>query len=170
MAARFLSREAGSRTIQPTELVHIVYQRIRSKLSRFMGGTRWFRFAAKRAMRQELAERGRARTRLKRSGKRKRIPFSQVSAEMALAGAEDLFDDLDLLTKGLMRLAELDETGPRMVRVIEMHYFEGFNWKETAERVGVSARQVRRDWRFARTWLHRYLQSDGKTNPDPVAK
>ena len=32
--------------------------------------------------------------------------------------------------------------------------------EQTAEALGVSARTVKRDWAFARAWLHRTLQSE----------
>ncbi|MCK4658530.1 MAG: hypothetical protein KAV82_03320 [Phycisphaerae bacterium] len=54
----------------------------------------------------------------------------------------------------LASLAELDE---RAASVVELRYFAGFTWAETAEILGVSSTTVRNDWDSARTWLYAEL-------------
>jgi RNA polymerase sigma factor (sigma-70 family) len=48
----------------------------------------------------------------------------------------------------------LDE---RKSRIVELKYFGGVTNDEIAEILGVSTETVKRDWRFARTWLLREL-------------
>jgi DNA-directed RNA polymerase specialized sigma24 family protein len=38
-----------------------------------------------------------------------------------------------------------------------MRFFAGLKEKEVAEALQISEETVRRDWRFAKTWLRRYL-------------
>ncbi|MCA1628190.1 MAG: hypothetical protein LC742_09535 [Acidobacteria bacterium] len=47
-------------------------------------------------------------------------------------------------------LAALDE---RKSRVVEMKFFGGLDTEEIGEVLNISPEPVKRDWRFARTWL-----------------
>jgi len=49
------------------------------------------------------------------------------------------------------------EVAPRQAKVVELRYFGGLSEEEIAEVVKISARTVRRDWDFARSWLMREL-------------
>jgi DNA-directed RNA polymerase specialized sigma24 family protein len=40
---------------------------------------------------------------------------------------------------------------------VELKYFGGMNYDEIAEVLSVSAITVRRDWEFAKAWLHKEL-------------
>jgi DNA-directed RNA polymerase specialized sigma24 family protein len=42
---------------------------------------------------------------------------------------------------------------------VELRYFGGLSNPEAAEVLEVSIKTVERDWRIARTWLHRRLSS-----------
>jgi RNA polymerase sigma factor (TIGR02999 family) len=54
-------------------------------------------------------------------------------------------------------LNEFAEIAPRQAKVVELRYFGGLSEEEIAEVLKVSARTVRRDWDFARSWLMREL-------------
>ena len=60
------------------------------------------------------------------------------------------------LDDALKQLAVLDE---RKSRVVEMKFFGGLKTEEIAEVLKISPETVKRDWRFARTWLLRELAS-----------
>ena len=60
------------------------------------------------------------------------------------------------LDEALSSLAKLDE---RKSRVVELKYFAGLTNEEIAGVLEVSPETVKRDWRFARTWLLRELSS-----------
>ena len=68
--------------------------------------------------------------------------------------APDRADDLLVVDDALDRLAARDG---RAAKVVELHYFGGLTYEETAEALDVSAATVDRDLRFARAWLHREL-------------
>ena len=54
-------------------------------------------------------------------------------------------------------LAELAAFDPRKAQVVELRFFGGLSVDETAEVLKVSPETVKRDWRFAKSWLHRFL-------------
>ena len=45
--------------------------------------------------------------------------------------------------------------------MVELKYFGGMSYEEIAEVLDVSVITVRRDWEFARTWLHKELTNPG---------
>jgi RNA polymerase sigma factor (sigma-70 family) len=62
--------------------------------------------------------------------------------------------DVLALDQALQALAEVD---PRLLKVMELRYFAGCSLEEAAELTGVSLATVKRDWAYARAWLHDYL-------------
>lgn len=63
------------------------------------------------------------------------------------------------------RLSALDA---RKARVVEYRYFAGLSGEETARLLGLSARTVDSEWRFARAWLRRELNKDGDRDNEPI--
>jgi RNA polymerase sigma factor (sigma-70 family) len=56
----------------------------------------------------------------------------------------------------LERLAAFD---PRKASIVELHFFGGLSYDETAEAVGVSAATIDRELRMAKAWLRHELTS-----------
>ncbi len=54
-------------------------------------------------------------------------------------------------------LTKLAAAYPRQGRVVEMRFFGGVEAAEIAEVLQVSETTVKRDWQFAKLWLHREL-------------
>jgi RNA polymerase sigma factor (sigma-70 family) len=75
----------------------------------------------------------------------------------ALLVSQDPRADLVGLHEALERLEALD---PRKGRVVELRFFGGLNLEETAVALNVSSETVQRDWRVAKDWLRRELQSE----------
>lgn len=73
-----------------------------------------------------------------------------VDLEEAFKLPEELSKDLPLLHEALIKLAASDS---RKANVIELHYFGGFTFEETAKILEVAKTTVERDWKFARSWL-----------------
>lgn len=67
-----------------------------------------------------------------------------------LLQAEELLE----LDEALRRLALADD---RKVKVVELCYFCGYSVEEAAALLNVSEVTVARDWRLARSWLHREI-------------
>jgi DNA-directed RNA polymerase specialized sigma24 family protein len=51
----------------------------------------------------------------------------------------------------------LEKVDPRLCRIVELRCFAGLTVDETAAVMGVAEITVRRQWSFARAWLHREL-------------
>jgi len=65
-----------------------------------------------------------------------------------------------LATSGYWETAQPDELAPldrRASQVVELKYFGGMNYDEIGDVLTVSAITVRRDWEFAKAWLHKEL-------------
>jgi RNA polymerase sigma factor (TIGR02999 family) len=54
-------------------------------------------------------------------------------------------------------LRQLGVRHPQARRIVELRFFGGLSESEIAEVLGISVPTVKRRWRFARAWLHRYM-------------
>jgi RNA polymerase sigma factor (TIGR02999 family) len=112
-------------------------------------GKAQFYAAAASAMRRILIDHARGKRRVKRGGERRRIPLDALD----LASRDD-FEEIVSVDEAVRRLQGRDE---RLARLVELRFYAGLSAKETAEVLGVTDRQVRRDWVLARAWLQREL-------------
>ena len=145
LARRQLARERGSRTIQPTTLVHEAYIKLAGNTPRAQDRAHFLAIAA-HAMRQVLVDQARERRAAKRGP-------DWVSTTLT--------DGVSTTTLGPESLLALDDAlerlDPRQRQVVECRFFAGLGDAEIAEALGVTARTVRRDWVKARAWLNRWL-------------
>jgi len=146
LAEQCMRGERPGHTLQPTALVHEAYLRLIGSEIAWQDRAHFFAVAAT-TMRRVLVDHARAKGRAKRAGR-------PVSLEDSLLVAPDRADDLLVVDDALDRLTQKD---PRAARVVELHFFGGLTYEETAEALGISAATVDRDLRFARAWLHREL-------------
>ncbi len=144
LAARYLRGERHDHTLQPTALVNEAYLRLVGSDVDYNDRIHFLAIAA-RVMRRVLVDHAKARRTQKRGGERLRVTLSE--ARLGAAGAAP---DVLALDEALERLASLDE---RKSRVVELHFFGGLTYDETAEALGVSAATVSRELRFAKAWL-----------------
>ncbi len=152
VARRHLRGEAEGHTLQTTALVHEAYLRlVGTDLS--WEGRRHFLAVAAQVMRRVLVDHARGRGRAKRGG-----GITAVALQEELAAAPARPADLLDLDEALERLSSLD---PRKAQVIDLLYFGGLSYDETAAVLGISPATVHRDLRLARAWLFRELQSAG---------
>ena len=143
-----LSAERPDHTLQTRALVHEAYLRLVDAEVDFVDRAHFFALAA-RTMRRVLTDHARARQRDKRGGDMIRVPLTDLPAPQP-----DSAIDLLQLDAALTKLEAQDE---RRARVIEMHFYGGLNYEETAEALGVSKATVDRDLRLAKAWLRREL-------------
>jgi RNA polymerase sigma-70 factor (ECF subfamily) len=148
LASVILSGERKGGTLQTTALVneallHLVGDKVLRANDR-----RHFLNVAAVQMRRILIDRARARNAEKRSG------GAKVSLEDAGQISLDRSAELIALDDALIALSEID---PAAADVVEKKYFGGYTDQETAEILGVNVAQVRRDWAYARAWLHDHL-------------
>lgn len=151
IAAWQLEHERPEHTLQPTALAHEAYVRLVACDGVFANRTAFLAMAAG-VIRHILIDHARARRTLKRGGPDARRV--ELDTSMLFASKPEL-DVLDL-HDALERLAGVDA---RAARVVELRYFGGLTDEEAAAALGVSRTTVQTDWRVARAWLRRALES-----------
>lgn len=150
IASRQISRDRGV-TLNTTELVHELYERMTRQEMLALGGPRNFFAYAAHAMRNILIDRARHRLAQKSGGDWVRVTVS----EQHEAAAYELALDVVALNDALGKLSEEDE---RAAKVVELRYFAGLSVEQIAELMGVNRRTITRDWNFARAYLQAELE------------
>ena len=137
-----------------TALVHEAYLRLAgqenvdgSERTRFLG-------LCATVMRRVLVDRARARLAAKRS-----------SLEVELAEGESVASE-DAAADSLLALEEalgrLQAFGPRLVRIVELRVYGGFEHAEIGTLLDVNEKTVRRDWMRAKALLAEWMQEAGR--------
>jgi RNA polymerase sigma-70 factor (ECF subfamily) len=149
LAHHFMGGERPDHTLQTTALVNEAYLRLSDQTRpNFTNRSHFFAVAAQ-AMRQILVRYAKSDRAQKRGGGVLKVDLD----EAALVSPEQSKEIVDL-HEALERLATLDS---RKAHVVELKYFGGLNYDEMAEVLKISRVTVRRDWEFARAWLHTEL-------------
>ena len=153
LAHYHMGRQRPEHTLQTTALVNEAYLRLADQTSpNFTNRSHFFAVAAQ-AMRQILVNYAKASQSQKRGGGALKVELD----EAALISPQQTSEILDL-NEALERLAALDS---RKAHVVELKYFGGLQHDEIAEVLKISTMTVRRDWIFAKAWLHSELQDVG---------
>lgn len=152
LAAAHMRRERSDHTLQPTALVHEAFLRLLGEGEPHWNNRGHFFSAVALVMRRILVDYARRRLAERRGGRRTREPLDDV-VEALCANPDEMLAIDDALT----RLEAVDETKAKIVR---LRFFAGLTNEEVAEQLGVSARTVKREWRFARAWLYRAIAAD----------
>jgi RNA polymerase sigma factor (TIGR02999 family) len=129
-----------------TAVVHEAYLKLERAGASAEDRCAFLALAAK-TMRHVVIDHVRERDAAKRGGGERAVTLD-TEAALAAGGAEAV--DLLTVEQGLLALQELD---PRLVSVVECHFFAGMDFAETGAVLGVSERTVQRDWRRARAFL-----------------
>ena len=151
LAAHHLQQEREGHTLEPTALVHELYMKLFGGAPIAWQDRAHFFAIAAQQMRRVLVDHARARVADKRGGAAMRLSLSQVED---WAGARDA--TLVALDEALRRLEQMDN---RAARVVELRFFAGLQEDEAAAALGISLATLKRDWKFARTWLASQLMS-----------
>ena len=153
LAAAKMAHEAPGHTLQPTALVHEAWLRlVGDEASKFENRAHFFGAAAE-AMRRILIESARRKQREKRGGRAEHVDV----AELDIAAPPGNEEESLAIHEVLDRLAAHDA---RKAEVVKLRYFVGFSFEETAEVLGVSVPTAKRDWAYARAWLHQEIGPD----------
>jgi RNA polymerase sigma factor (TIGR02999 family) len=151
IARRYMGRERAGHSLQASALVNEAYLRlIDINKVQWQNRAQFFGVAA-RTMRRILVDFARARGSGKRGG-----DIRKVSLDEALVVSSPP-QDLVALDDALQ---VLERAYPRKSQVVELRFFGGLTFEETAEALGVSVDTVKRDWRFAKLWLLRELSDE----------
>ena len=149
IARQYMRRQPAGHTFQTTELIHEAYLKIARQEDRNWQNRAHFYAAAARAMRHILVDYARSKNSRKRGGLARKITL-----EESLVASPNRSEQVVRLDDALKELEALDG---RKSRVVEMKFFGGLTTEEIAEILKLSPETVKRDWRFARTWLLRQL-------------
>jgi len=136
-------------SIEPRGLVHELYLRLVQSPVVARDRKHFYAIAAL-AMRQILTDRARRRRAAKRGG------AEQVQITLSGLAADERELDVIAVDEALTRL---EARSARQARIVELRCMLGMSVAETAEALGVSERTVHAEWRLARAWLMRELQS-----------
>lgn len=145
-ACALLKRHRSHLTLQPTALVNELYVKLRG-FSLHVLSREHFHYVAARAMRQLLTDRGR-----KMSTRDRNL----ANALTALYLERPVTDPETrcAISKLLRRMRAISASA---AHIVELHYFEGHTWGETAAIVGMEEWRVRKEASFALTWMRDYL-------------
>jgi RNA polymerase sigma factor (TIGR02999 family) len=149
LARQYMSRERAGHTLQTTALVNEAYLRLAEVHDvRWQNRAHFFAIAA-RIMRRIMIEHARKRQQLKRGGGAVRITLDEgaIIADERSAELLALDEALIVLTAKYQRKAQ----------VVELRFFGGLSIAESATVLKVDERTVKRDWEFARAWLHQRI-------------
>jgi len=147
LAAAKMAREQPGHTLQATALVHEAWLRLGDGV--FANRAHFFG-AASEAMRRILIERARRKYREKRGGGAEHVDVDKFEIAAPPGNEEESL----AVDEALDRLAAHDA---RKAEVVKLRYFVGFSFEETAEVLGISVPTAKRDWAYARAWLHQEI-------------
>ncbi len=156
VAAAYIRRERAPGVMQATSLVHELYLRLMGqKKAEWKDRAHFYTFSSK-IMRMILIDHARANQAHRRGGKSEHIPLSDDLPWVGLGTPEliDLNDALDALNR----------MDAGLVQTLELRYFLGCTIEETADIMSVSEATVKRNIKFANTWLFRRMAP----SPKPV--
>jgi len=149
LAQRHMAQERPGHALQAADLVHEAYLRLLDTGRPSWRGRAHFFALCARIMRRILVDSARSRGTQKRGAN---AAFLCLHEAVVIGGdpAADLVEDI------LMALAAAD---PRKSQVVELKVFSGFSAKETAAALNVSEETAKRDWKLAKIWLRREIDS-----------
>ncbi len=151
IASGKMARERGGQTLQPTSLVHEAWMRLGG--GDFQNRAHFFS-AASEAMRRILIERARRKCREKRGGGDvEHVDIDDVEIAAPAGNEEEALavnEALDLLAA----------VHPEKAELVKLRYFVGLPFEEVAELMGISVTTAKRDWAYARAWLHRKILAE----------
>ena len=162
LATKYIGREGGAHTLQPTALVHEAYVKMANGQDARWGDREHFMAIAAIAMRQVLVDHARRKGADKRGGGMRREDVSIEGLDGGSGGSGGVTSrelrvmELDEL---LVKLAKLDE---RSARVAEMRLFGGMQHEQIAAVLGISRTRAAADWQFARAWLASEIREEGQ--------
>lgn len=154
LARHYMRRRRPDDTLQTSDLINEAYLRLLDYRNMDWQNRAHFFAVAAQAMRRILVDHARSRNAAKREG-----GGLKVSLDQAADVGEQRAEELIALDDALKELARLDA---RKNRIVELRYFGGLSVEETAEVLEVSPVTVKREWRAAKLWLLRALNSEGK--------
>jgi len=150
IAARRLSHGVPL-TLSATELANEAYLALRQQQGApFANRNHYFAIAA-HVIRRLVVDHLRERNAQKRGGDAIHVT---LEAQRDLPAQEGNRVDALVIDSLLVALEQVDK---RAARLVELRYFAGMTLDEASDALGLSIATLKRDWQFARAWLHERL-------------
>lgn len=149
LALSNLNRQHAGHTLEPSDLVHEVYLRLRGQRHVDWKNRAQFLGIAARMMRRVLVDYWAERHAQKRVEGGHRITLAD-NCRITVGPSVDFID----LERALVALQSLDG---QQALIVELRFFGGLTIDETAEALELSTATVEREWSTARLWLARHL-------------
>jgi RNA polymerase sigma factor (TIGR02999 family) len=150
IAAVKMQRERPGQTLQATALVHEAWLRLGD--GQFENRTHFFGAAAE-AMRRILVDRARRKQRAIHGANAEHCELEELEIAAAIPDGEELLAVNEALD-------QLELHDARKAELVKLRYFVGLSFEETAEALGISVPTAKRDWAYARAWLHHAIKSE----------
>lgn len=144
MARAKMQLEHNGHTLQATALVHEAWLRLGD--GEFNNRAHFFAAAAE-AMRRILVESARRKQRIKHGAGAEHCDLGGLEIAAPVADGDELL----AVHEALDGLAAHDT---RKADLVKLRYFAGLTFDETADALGISVPTAKRDWAYARAWLH----------------
>lgn len=152
IARSYLRRERRGHTLEATAVVHEAYLRLIEDSGIAWNNRAHFVGLTARVMRRVLVDYARQHRAAKRGGEAWRVTLAEADV-LAL----DRPPDLVAVDDALGALEEIDEL---KAAIVELRFFGGLTFDETAAHLGVARSTVVRHWERARLWLYRELSEE----------
>jgi RNA polymerase sigma factor (TIGR02999 family) len=156
MAGNCMRSERPDHTLRATALVHEAYLRLAGSETAWESRVHFYAVAAQ-VLRHILVDHARAHLRDKRGGGAQKVDLDE-----AMLVCPETSDSVLELHEALQRLAIQDA---RRAQILELMYFGGMTYEETAAAIDISPATVHRELKLARAWLHRELTQAGTSPP-----
>lgn len=153
MAQKQLGNDSEHFTLRPTELAHEAFLKLSDQRVWWENREHFYAVAAT-LVRRVVVDYLRKRSSLKRGGA---TPFVALD-ELTDAEHPVLDESVDWLLVD-SALSELEADDAPLAQVVELKFFSGLKTDEIAKVMGSSTATVGRQWRFAKAYLAKRLQS-----------
>ena len=151
LAINAFRQENKGHTLQPTAVVNEAYLQLANAEVKWQDSGHFYALAA-RMMRRILVNHATSKKAEKRGAGRLRLTYDDERGAADRAG-----EDVLALNEALEALENIDE---RKAHVLELHYFAGLNYADTAKAMDVSEATCKRDLRFGKAWIRKFLSED----------
>ncbi len=150
LAAGFFRRERPGHTLQPTALVHEAWLRMCDQNEFQWQSRAHFLAIAGRMMRRVLVDHARNCQSQARGGGWRRV---ELEDHISLTNSRQV--EVLGVSEAIDKLKELD---PVQAQLVELRFFSGLSFEETADYLGISSATAKRYWQSARAFLHREIE------------
>ncbi len=157
IAGSYFRHERQDHTLQATAIVHEAYVRLIEKNNVEWQDRAHFVGRVASMMRHILVDHARRQKTARHGGQARRVTLAEAAA------TADRPPDMLAVDEALNDLAEFD---PQKASIVELRFFGGLTIHETAGVLALSPTTTFRQWRQAKTWLHRQLSGEQQLSSD----